>query len=124
MWRDQANSSAAVVHGLTGGRETTWTHKKSGVLWSRDLLPTVFPQTRIITFGYDADVVGLLKTAGSGTLRGHGSALVNDLGTRRSDTESAKCPIIFVAHSLGGLVVEQVCFGYAIYEPGILSAII
>jgi len=32
----------------------TWTHKTSGTLWLRDLLPKVLPNIRIMTFGYNA----------------------------------------------------------------------
>ncbi|OWY43833.1 hypothetical protein AA0119_g7283 [Alternaria tenuissima] len=98
------------VHGLTGGRETTWTHKgKKQTLWPRDLLPEDIPRARIITFGYDADVASFgLSVAGSNRLRDHGNNLASDVATFREKTDTpTKRPIIFVAHSLGGLVVEQ-----------------
>ena len=58
-----------------------------------------------MAFGYDADVVKLWEMAGGNTLRTHGKNLasaVSDL--RRSCRER---PLIFIAHSLGGLVCEQ-----------------
>ena len=61
-----------------------------------------------MTFGYDADVVGIVKTAGSNTLRDHGKSLANDIAIRRARSNSITRPLIFVAHSLGGLVLEQV----------------
>ena len=61
-----------------------------------------------MTFGYDADVLSITKTAGSNTLRDHGKTLANDLAMRRARSDSTGRPLIFVAHSLGGLVVEQV----------------
>ena len=61
-----------------------------------------------MTFGYDADIVGIVKTAGSGTLRDHGKTLANDLAMRRVRFNCITRSLIFVAHSLGGLVVEQV----------------
>ncbi|KAI4925227.1 hypothetical protein J4E85_007104 [Alternaria conjuncta] len=70
---------------LTGNRETTWTYKNS-IFWPKDLLANDLKNVRIFTFGYDADVVKLLTTAGGNT---------------------SSRPVIFVAHSLGGLVVEQ-----------------
>lgn len=96
---------------MTGGRETTWTHKgKKQTLWPRDLLPEDIPRARIITFGYDADVASFgLSVAGSNRLRDHGNNLASDVATFREKTDTpTKRPIIFVAHSLGGLVVEQV----------------
>ncbi|KAH7073935.1 Alpha/Beta hydrolase protein [Paraphoma chrysanthemicola] len=94
------------VHGLTGNRRSTWTHGSS-VFWPRDLLAIDLPKTRIFTFGYDADVARLFRTAGSNTIRDHGKSLAQDLAVRRTTTNTADRPIIFVAHSLGGLVVEQ-----------------
>lgn len=94
------------VHGLTGNRESTWRYKKE-IFWPQDLLAKELPNARIFTFGYDANIVGLLKTAGSDTLRDHGKALATDVAMRRIRTDSNKRPLIFVAHSLGGLVVEQ-----------------
>jgi hypothetical protein len=41
-----------------------------------------------MTFGYDADIVGALKTVGSNTLRDHGKSLANDLAMRRVRTHS------------------------------------
>ncbi|KAI9774064.1 MAG: hypothetical protein M1840_005157 [Geoglossum simile] len=55
-----------------------------------------------MTFGYDADVVGIVKTAGSNTLRDHGKSLANDLAMRRARSNSTTRPLIFVPHSLGG----------------------
>jgi len=56
-----------------------------------------------MTFGYDADVVKLWGMAGSNKLRDHGKSLAYAV----ADQISTKSPVIFIAHSLGGLVVEQ-----------------
>ncbi|KAI4647199.1 uncharacterized protein J4E79_010350 [Alternaria viburni] len=94
------------VHGLTGNRATTWTYKKS-VFWPKDLLASDLHNVRIFTFGYDADVVKLLTIAGGNTVRDHGKSLAQDLSLRRAETNTSNRPVIFIAHSLGGLVVEQ-----------------
>ena len=70
------------VHGITGGRDTTWTHQ-DGTFWPRDLLAKSFPAARIMTFGYDADVARLLGPASNNTLRDHGRTLCNDLTMAR-----------------------------------------
>jgi pimeloyl-ACP methyl ester carboxylesterase len=100
--------SIVFVHGLTGGHETTWTYK-SQILWPKHLLPQDVSTARIFTWGYDADVIRFSFTAaGSNTLLDHGKNLATDLGSERRRTSTpARRPIIFVAHSLGGLVVEQ-----------------
>jgi hypothetical protein len=76
-------TSIVFVHGLTGNRETTWTHKQSKTFWPQTLLAHDLPNARILTFGYDADIVGVLNTAGSNTLRDHGKSLTNDVALRR-----------------------------------------
>ena len=119
-----AVNSIVFVHGLFGNRETTWTHKPTKTFWPLTLLASDLPSARILTFGYDADVVRAIDTTGSNTLRDHGKSLANDLALRRMRSHSVHSmlrrkasfvdriqnhlPIIFVAHSLGGLVVEQV----------------
>jgi protein SERAC1 len=100
-------NSILFVHGLRGNRRDTWTHENK-VFWPEEILPKDLPTARIMTFGYDADVVGITKTAGSNTLRDHGKSLANALAMRRARSNSTDRPLIFVAHSLGGLVVEQV----------------
>ena len=45
------------VHGLQGHPSRSWTSQKTGLFWLKDVLPTSFPQSRIMTFGYQ-DVLG------------------------------------------------------------------
>ena len=79
--------SIVLVHGLTGNRENTWTHKKHGVFWPKDLLPKDLEEegfpARIMTFGYDADVVSAIDIASSNTLRNHGHNLAIELVLKR-----------------------------------------
>jgi protein SERAC1 len=58
-----------------------------------------------MTFGYDANVVRLWNTASANGLYDHGKSLEYHLDHVRS--KSPRRPILFVAHSLGGLVCEQ-----------------
>lgn len=58
-----------------------------------------------MTFGYDADVVRLWGVAGSNKLQDHGKSLTNAILNQRPGAISNR-PIIFVAHSLGGLVCK------------------
>lgn len=82
--------SIVFVHGLTGNRESTWTDKTAKVFWPKDLLAKDLPKARIITFGYDADIIRGLSTAGNGTLRDYGKALAEDLAMRRKRTDSVR----------------------------------
>ncbi|OBT95600.1 hypothetical protein VE01_05937 [Pseudogymnoascus verrucosus] len=93
------------IHGLTGHRERTWTHEDENEPWFKSLLPKDLPTARIIAYGYDADVVNFTKVASQNTIRDHAVNLMNDLAGHRRWAPGR--PIIFVAHSLGGLVCQK-----------------
>ncbi|KAL8819638.1 MAG: hypothetical protein Q9191_007691 [Dirinaria sp. TL-2023a] len=102
-----ASVDIVFVHGLTGNAYDTWLHKDSRVHWPRDLLKQDIPSSRILSFGYDADVVSFWNPVSNSRLSNHAEKMVNDLVRKRERTDTEKRRIIFVAHSLGGLVVEQ-----------------
>ncbi|KEF62369.1 uncharacterized protein A1O9_00341 [Exophiala aquamarina CBS 119918] len=95
------------VHGLTGDRERTWTHPGNGVCWPRDILPQNLPDARILTFGYDAYVVRARDQVASIDIAHHANDFLNCLANERMDSQSAKRPLILVAHSLGGLLCKD-----------------
>jgi len=94
------------VHGLNGHREKSWTDEKSRIMWLRDLLPQRVPDARILTFGYDADTLKLSNVSHL-TLNDHATSLIMELLRVRRSTETEQRPIIFLAHSLGGIVVKH-----------------
>jgi hypothetical protein len=93
------------IHGLNGHREKTWT-ARNGVHWLRDLLPHDIPNVRILSWGYDANTHSSDRIS-CNYLWNHGQALVHDLRLEREHTNSTRRPIIFVAHSLGGIVLKS-----------------
>lgn len=92
------------VHGLNGDKEATWT--KNNVLWPRDLLPKQkgLEKARILTWGYDSHIAHFWGKANVNAIDDHASNLCADLSGLRKETNTTNHPIIFVAHSLGGLV--------------------
>ncbi|KAK2747372.1 hypothetical protein FQN55_005121 [Onygenales sp. PD_40] len=79
----------------------------SEVYWPRDLLPTAMPRSRILTWGYDASADRLFASTSHASVFQHAETLLFDLATlRRAQNEKTR-PIIFVAHSLGGIVVKD-----------------
>ncbi|KDN71371.1 putative phosphorylase superfamily protein [Colletotrichum sublineola] len=93
------------IHGLNGHREHTWT-ATGDKHWLRDFLPTDLPNARILCWGYDANTH---STSGVSCqyLYDHARELVADLSRKRELTKSRERPIIFVAHSLGGIIVKS-----------------
>ena len=105
---DRANAMVDIcfVHGLTGNRNTTWTAHGQPTPWPKTLLPPKLSKSRILTYGYDAYIVQK-SVAGSNRLIDHATNLHNDLTTDRALCNASSRPIIFVAHSLGGLVCKE-----------------
>lgn len=77
------------------------------VFWPKDLLPQIFPKARIMTWGYDVQISSLLTAASEASLLRHAETLLNDLAGKRVKKHLKERPIIFIAHSLGGIVVKD-----------------
>lgn len=99
------------VHGLGGHYENTWTWSPVGSTgqkpcnWLKDLLPSRFPNARILSFGYNS-AVALSKSIADVSVFGE-MLLTRTLLERVSEKQKSR-PIIFVGHSLGGIVVKKV----------------
>ena len=75
--------------------------------WPEDLLPTDFPNSRIATYGYDSQVTRFFNGPSSqNNIFSHGESLLNALETHRGGDPQR--PIIFIVHSLGGLILKDV----------------
>lgn len=119
------------VHGLNGHPFKTWT-ADNGVFWPRDLLPSHLhdQRFRVLTYGYDARVSAFTDGVGKDHIHHHAENLAARLYTNRSvspcrtagpdvcklmlcqSSKATERPIIFVVHSLGGLVTKQ-CLIYS-----------
>ncbi|RDW58022.1 hypothetical protein BP6252_13433 [Coleophoma cylindrospora] len=104
-----ANIDIVAVHGLNptnseSHAEQTWTSHGSGKLWLRDFLPQqpALAKARVLLFGYNANVAFNTSTAG---VSEQASNLLNRLDLKREGINDR--PILFVCHSLGGIVVKQ-----------------
>jgi hypothetical protein len=100
-----ASVDICFVHGLAGNREDTWTANGERTSWPEALLPSRLQKARILTYGYDAYVLRK-SVASSNRLIDHSTNLLNDLAAERASSDASSRPIIFVAHSLGGLVCK------------------
>ncbi|KAI0110359.1 Alpha/Beta hydrolase protein [Nemania sp. FL0031] len=104
------------VHGLRGSRFKTW--MRDGVFWPHDLLKDDLKNVRVITWGYDANIANALTYASLETISGHADTLLSDLVRIRREITR---PIIFICHSLGGLIVKQALITSASYYKRYLT---
>ena len=105
---EQPDLDIVFVHGLNPkGAETharqTWTDD-SGVFWPETLLPSELPSARILLFAYNSSILG---KASSAHVASHARTLCDRLTNCRRGAQEVHRPLLFVAHSLGGLLVKQ-----------------
>jgi hypothetical protein len=83
----------------------TWI-AENGKLWLRDFLPTQLPKARIMSFGYNSDTA---FSAAVTDIDDVALMLLDRMDGERQLEEEKKRPIVFISHSLGGIVVKKVC---------------
>ncbi|KAF8533443.1 hypothetical protein BDD12DRAFT_486815 [Trichophaea hybrida] len=93
------------IHGLGGNRLRSFT--KDDNIWLKDFLPEnprVIPlHPKVSTFGYDASVAFGKSVS---KIRDFAFQLLNELERTRLDSQTTGVPIVFVAHSVGGIVAK------------------
>lgn len=89
------------VHGLNGDSQTTW-KGESDVFWPRELLANDLKKCSIWTYTYDSNI--MMDKKASNSIKTTLEDLANDLvdSVERNTQKS----LIFVCHSLGGLLVK------------------
>lgn len=112
MFQDKPADASKVidivaVHGLNGHYQNTWTETTANgeVNWLRDFLPKQMPNARIMSYSYNSAVEFSKAAAGIKTFA---EQLLEDLMARRVTQRERERPIIFICHSLGGIVFKQV----------------
>jgi hypothetical protein len=100
--------SIVAIHGLGGHWRDTWTGD-NGKLWLRDSVPLRLQDSgfnsRVFSYGYDSSTA--FSKAVTDITDEAGMLLNRIKGERKSQAEHHR-PIIFIAHSLGGILVKKV----------------
>ncbi|KAJ9205722.1 hypothetical protein DTO207G8_3272 [Paecilomyces variotii] len=112
VYRSQAEKplvDIVFVHGLNGHPKDTWTSRNTDVFWPGDLLPEILEpyRVRILTYGYNANVTAFTEGTSKDRIHHHAETLGADLSANRNLRGASENPIIFVCHSLGGLIVKR-----------------
>ncbi|KAF5661986.1 P-loop containing protein [Fusarium denticulatum] len=101
-----ATFDVCFVHGLSGNRDRTWTAKGKTKHWPETLLLPRLGSARVLTYGYDAYLVRK-PVASTNGLADFAINLLNDLSIERASSNASSRPLVFVAHSLSGLVCKE-----------------
>lgn len=106
------HDSFVFVPGIYGHYKHTWLFPTGdaaevGTFWPQDLLCQDFPQARVFSYSYKRPDF----TTGHPESLWEEAAedLVHKLSLKRRDPAHACTPIIWIAHSLGGLIAKAVC---------------
>ncbi|KAA8574998.1 hypothetical protein EYC84_004220 [Monilinia fructicola] len=93
------------VTGLAGNAFGSWASEPTH-MWLRDKLAADFPNARVMSYGFDSHLKG-----------SHSEAVISVFSSRfRSDVEEIRRhasdrPLVFIGHSLGGLVIKKAMLG-------------
>ncbi|KAL5335583.1 hypothetical protein BJX70DRAFT_374892 [Aspergillus crustosus] len=103
--REPANAKVDIVfvHGLHG-HQAPWT-SEADVFWPEKLLPAKISDACILSFEYEAGIGDFFNDEDG--ITDISTDLINELMDHRTEKEKEERPIIFVAHCLGGVVLEN-----------------
>jgi hypothetical protein len=101
---DDANVDIVAVTGLGGHALGSFRSADGLSVWLRDFAPEDIPRARFITYGYDTAVVASDNNQGVHELA---RTLLDGLVIFRQRTQTQQRPLLFVCHSLGGVVLKE-----------------
>ncbi|KAI5460797.1 hypothetical protein BGZ63DRAFT_445709 [Mariannaea sp. PMI_226] len=99
-----ADVDIVAVPGLGSHAIGSWKYPNSNTIWLLDFLPRDVPRTRVLVYGYDTQ---LLDSQSKQSIKDLGLALLEQVKAFRGDDDTSRRPIIFLGHSLGGLLIKE-----------------
>ncbi|KAF8530041.1 hypothetical protein BU17DRAFT_35470 [Hysterangium stoloniferum] len=100
---DAPTVDIVAIHGLDGHREKSFT-ASNGFFWLGKWLPKSIPNARILTYGYDGRTSGPNRSQQS--LFHLSTDFLAKLSSYRVHTKTIDRPLIFIAHSFGGIILK------------------
>ncbi|KAJ5745111.1 hypothetical protein N7520_010293 [Penicillium odoratum] len=92
------------IAGLDGHAYGSWQGRGNlGRMWLRDFLSKDLPQCRTMIYGYNSK----LSIHGVDTILDYGRELMEEIKKIRNTTELQQRPLIFIAHSFGGIILAH-----------------
>ncbi|KAL9635202.1 MAG: hypothetical protein Q9204_002707 [Flavoplaca sp. TL-2023a] len=92
---DEIRLDLVFVHGLSDDWQSTW--NQAGISWIESFLPNDIPSTRILACGWGTQDVSQKDPF-------HGICGLQDYEKKR---DNKMRPVVFLAHSLGGLILQN-----------------
>ena len=110
-WKARHGLGQRIRNSISGSRKIERGHMNPDaaveVYWPVDLLPQDFPNIRIFTYGYDSKVTHWFRGPSMQLdIFSYGESLLNGVEAHRRADPSR--PLIFIVHSLGGLILKDV----------------
>ncbi|KAJ5894279.1 hypothetical protein N7495_005970 [Penicillium taxi] len=106
LYEDESGADVDIIAipGLGSHALGSWKSTDSDEVWLRDFLPKDLPNIRVLLYGYDTTLSGSLSKQ---SIEDLGGALLELITAFRANDGTSKRPIVFIGHSLGGLLIKE-----------------
>ncbi|KAI0440580.1 hypothetical protein F4803DRAFT_577497 [Xylaria telfairii] len=103
-----------VVSGLSSHPFGSWKDRGGHFMWLVDDVDCIPPNVRLLLYGYDTSLLASKSFQGVADIR---ERLSNSVRSIRARPSIEPRPLVFIAHSLGGLVVKETVCHMAKADP-------
>ncbi|KAK4248963.1 putative kinesin light chain [Corynascus novoguineensis] len=104
LFKSKTTSSTSISATTSIADDDSSEESTNKVFWPNEYLIQDIPEARVWTYGYNADTIGgLFQANNKNSVSQHG----RDLAVRAEREIQNENPIVFVAHSLGGIIVKD-----------------